>query len=113
MQFKKFPRGFTGCAGLLAMFAAGAASAQTVQPVNADPTAPPTYDFVQQAGAMSYDGTSLTLSDANTGVLFFSDRPYRVGGQISNADFASGAMNCSSTARMAGRPWAGSSGILW
>lgn len=88
MQFKRIPRGLTVCAGLLAMIAAGAASAQTAQPVNADPTPPPTYDFVQQAGEMSYDGTSLTLSDANTGVLFFSDRPYRVGGQISNADFA-------------------------
>ncbi|WP_156958969.1 hypothetical protein [Labrenzia sp. DG1229] len=75
-------------AGLLAAMGIGVVQAQNAQPAAADPTPPPTYDFVQQAGEMSYDGSSLTLSDANTGVLFFSDRPYRVGGQISNSDFA-------------------------
>jgi len=75
-------------AGLLAGMGIGVAQAQDAQPAAADPTPPPTYDFVQQAGEMSYDGSSLTLSDAITGVLFFSDRPYRVGGQISNSDFA-------------------------
>jgi len=87
MNCLRFPRGMMIGAGLLAAMATGTASAQNAQPVNADPTPPPTYDFVQQAGEMSYDGSSLTLSDANTGVLFFSDRPYRVGGQISNEDF--------------------------
>lgn len=84
----RFSRNFTLAAGLVGCLALAPAQAQEVQPVNADPTPPPTYDFVQQAGAMTYDGSTLTLTDANTGVLFFSDRPYRVGGQISNADFA-------------------------
>lgn len=74
-------------AGLVGVLASMPALAQQAQPVNADPSPPPTYDFVQQAGEMAFDGSSLTLSDANTGVLYFSDRPYRVGGQISNADF--------------------------
>jgi len=83
-----FPRRIAIGATLIGSLALGTAHAQETQPVNADPTPPPTYDFVQQAGEMAFDGQSLTLSDANTGVLFFSDRPYRVGGQISNAEFA-------------------------
>jgi hypothetical protein len=74
-------------ASLFAVLAAGAASAQDTKPAEGDPAPPPAYDYVQQAGEMAFDGTSLTLSDASTGVLFFSDRPYRLGGQISNADF--------------------------
>ncbi|MCV0424749.1 MAG: hypothetical protein K5905_04710 [Roseibium sp.] len=88
MNCLKKTRGMFVGAGLLAGLGIGAVQAQDAQPVNADPTPPPTYDFVQQAGEMSFDGNNLTLSDANTGVLYFSDRPYRVGGQISNSDFA-------------------------
>ncbi|CTQ56199.1 hypothetical protein LP7551_04758 [Roseibium album] len=87
MTCMKLTRGIMIGAGLLTGLAAVGANAQDAQPVNADPTPPPTYDFVQQAGEMSYDGKTLTLSGANTGVLYFSDRPYRVGGQISNEDF--------------------------
>ncbi len=87
MKLLTIPRRWMIVTGLLAATAVGPATAQTAQPVNADPTPPPTYDFVQQAGEMTYDGSALTLSDANTGVLYFSDRPYRVGGQISNGDF--------------------------
>jgi len=75
-------------AGLIGALVSGAANAQNAQPATGDPAPPPSYDFVQQAGGMTYDGSSLTLTDANTGVLFFSDRPYRLGGQVSNADFA-------------------------
>ncbi|WP_420411312.1 hypothetical protein [Roseibium sp.] len=67
-------------------FTCGAASAQTA--TGGDPAPPPAYDYVQQAGSMTFDGKTLTLKDANTGVLFFSERPYRVGGQISNSDFS-------------------------
>jgi hypothetical protein len=61
---------------------------QTAAPVQGDPAPPPAYDYVQQAGAMTFDGSTLTLNDANTGVLFFSERPHRLGGQVSNADFS-------------------------
>ncbi|POF32312.1 hypothetical protein [Roseibium marinum] len=88
MTSLKFSRALLFAAGLLAVAATGPAGAQDPQPENADPSPPPTYDYVQQAGAMSFDGSTLTLSDANTGVLFFSDRPYRLGGQVSNANFA-------------------------
>ncbi|WP_298815881.1 hypothetical protein [uncultured Roseibium sp.] len=81
-------RDFMIAAGLAGIMMSGQAMAQDAQPVNADPTPPPTYDFVQQAGDMTFDGSTLTLSNANTGVLYFSDRPYRVGGQITNAQFA-------------------------
>jgi len=60
----------------------------SAQAAGGDPSPPPEYDYVQQAGAMTYDGTTLTLNGAETGVLFFSERPYRLGGQVSNADFA-------------------------
>ena len=66
----------------------GTASAQEESQTAGDPAPPPAYDYVQQAGEMSFDGSTMTLTDANTGVLFFSDRPYRLGGQVSNDDFA-------------------------
>lgn len=75
-------------AGVFAGLALTSAGAEETQPVKADPTPPPEYDFVQQAGGMTFDGNRLTLTDANSGVLFFSDRPYRIGGQIPNAEFA-------------------------
>ena len=88
MRFLTSLHGSLLAAGLAAALAAGAARAQDTQPVEGDPAPPPAYDYVQQAGAMAFDGSSLTLTEATTGVLFFSDRPYRLGGQISNADFA-------------------------
>lgn len=66
----------------------GAAYAQTPIPAGGDPSPPPAYDYVQQAGSMTFEGSTLTLNDAKTGVLFFSERPYRLGGQVSNADFS-------------------------
>jgi F0F1-type ATP synthase membrane subunit c/vacuolar-type H+-ATPase subunit K len=88
MKSLKITRGMIVGAGLLAGIGIGTAHAQQAQPVNADPTPPPTYDFVQQAGEMKFDGKTMTLTGTDAGVLFFSDRPYRVGGQLSNKDFA-------------------------
>lgn len=38
--------------------------------------------FVQDAGAMSYDGQTLTLKDPDPYTLYFSDRPDRIAGHI-------------------------------
>jgi hypothetical protein len=38
--------------------------------------------FVQDAGAMSYDGKTLTLKDPDPYTLYFSDRPERIAGHI-------------------------------
>lgn len=67
---------------------AASAQAQTTMQVNADPTPPPAYDYVQQAAHMTFDGESLTLSGLSPAVLYFSERPYRVAGQVDNASFA-------------------------
>lgn len=72
---------------LLSLGLTGAVNAQETS--SSDPSPPPAYDFVQQAGSMNYDGGEITLRDASAGVIYFSERPYRIGGQLSNADFAS------------------------
>ncbi|MTH97671.1 hypothetical protein [Roseibium sp. RKSG952] len=65
------------------------AAAQETVPANANPTPPPTYDYVQQAAGMTYDGqSSMTLTGAAPTILYFSDRPYRVAGQLSKEAFA-------------------------
>ncbi len=87
MTSLKHTKGLWISAGMLMALAATPAKAQDTAVTEGDPAPPPAYDYVQQAGEMSYDGASLTLTNANTGVLFFSDRPYRLGGQISNANF--------------------------
>ena len=38
--------------------------------------------FVQDAGAMSYDGQTLTLKDPDPYTLYFSDRPDRIAGHM-------------------------------
>lgn len=43
--------------------------------------------FVQTAGGMTSDGTTLTLNDVTPSTLYFSDRPKRVVGHMSTADF--------------------------
>jgi len=88
MRYWSLPGRVMAVAGLLAGLAVTSLRAEEAQPIKEDPTPPPEYDFVQQAGAMTFDGSQLTLTDANTGVLYFSDRPYRIGGQILNQDFA-------------------------
>ena len=60
------------------------ASAQNYPPVAEEPT----YEYVQQAAAMTYDGTTLTLEGVAPSTIFFSDRPYRLSGQVDAATFA-------------------------
>jgi hypothetical protein len=48
----------------------------------------PAFDFVQQAGSLAYDGQTLTLSGIAPSTIYFSDRPYRMVGQLDNATFA-------------------------
>lgn len=71
-------------AALLAL-GAGLAHAQIAgQPAPPPmPAAPaPAYEYVQQASSMQYDGTTLTLQGIAPSTVFFSDRPYRLTGQM-------------------------------
>ena len=43
--------------------------------------------FVQTAHGMSSDGTTLTLNEVTPSTLYFSDRPQRVVGHMTTADF--------------------------
>ena len=43
--------------------------------------------FVQTAGAITSDGTTLTLKDVTASTLYFSDRPKRIVGHMTTADF--------------------------
>jgi len=43
--------------------------------------------FVQTAQGMTSDGTSLTLEAVTSSTLYFSDRPQRIVGHMSTADF--------------------------
>ena len=43
--------------------------------------------FVQTARAITSDGTTLTLKDVTPSTLYFSDRPQRVVGHMTTADF--------------------------
>ena len=43
--------------------------------------------FVQTAQGMSSDGTTLTLNGVTASTLYFSDRPQRVVGHMTTADF--------------------------
>ncbi|WP_244327790.1 hypothetical protein [Roseibium sp. RKSG952] len=66
------------------------ANAQAVPaaPTGADGTPAPSYDYVQQASGMTFDGNStLTLTGAAPNVSYFSNRPYRVSGKVNEADF--------------------------
>ncbi|MEJ8571035.1 hypothetical protein [Microbaculum marinum] len=49
----------------------------------------PTYEYIQQAASMSYDGQTLTLEGLAPATIFFSDRPYRLIGQVDTGTFAS------------------------
>ncbi len=64
----------------------GAAMAQnTNQPVAMMPA--PSYEYVQQAASMQYDGQTMTLQGVPS-TIFFSDHPYRLSGQVDTARFA-------------------------
>ena len=43
--------------------------------------------FVQTANAMTSDGTTLTLKEVTPSTLYFSDRPKRIVGHMTTADF--------------------------
>ena len=43
--------------------------------------------FVQTAGAVTSDGTTLTLKDVTPSTLYFSDRPKRIVGHMTTVDF--------------------------
>ena len=43
--------------------------------------------FVQTAGGITSDGTSLTLKEVTPSTLYFSDRPKRIVGHMTTADF--------------------------
>lgn len=65
---------------------AGAALAQDAnQPVAMIPA--PTYEYVQQAATLEYDGQTMTLQGMPT-TIFFSDHPYRLSGQVDTDTFA-------------------------
>ncbi|MCR9138981.1 MAG: hypothetical protein NXI27_23470 [Alphaproteobacteria bacterium] len=70
---------------MLLIFIPGLAMAQAVnQPV----PEPPSYEYVQQASSLQYDGQTLTLQGVAPSTIFFSDRPYRLTGQVDTATFA-------------------------
>lgn len=78
-------RQFALLSAMLLAFIPGLAMAQTVnQPV----PAPPSYEYVQQASSLQYDGQSLTLQGVAPSTIFFSDHPYRLTGQVDTATFA-------------------------
>ena len=43
--------------------------------------------FVQSSKGMAFDGTRLTLKEANPNIIFFCDRPVRVAGHLSRSAF--------------------------
>ena len=43
--------------------------------------------FVQEAKAMSFDGSRLTLKGANPNIIFFCDRPVRIAGHMTRDAF--------------------------
>ena len=47
----------------------------------------PTYEYVQQAASMKFDGKTLTLSGVAPSTIFFSDAPYRLAGAVDQKTF--------------------------
>jgi len=43
--------------------------------------------FVQDSKGMTFDGTRLTLKEANPNIIFFCDRPERIAGHLSRSAF--------------------------
>lgn len=65
--------------GLLAPAAAEEPKTETAAPVE--------LMFVQQAAGMKYDGKTLTLEGIAPATIFFSDRPQRISGHLTRAQF--------------------------
>lgn len=80
----------------LGLLLIGATGALAQQPQQAQPAQPatkaapvpvklhtgPTYEYVQQAASMTFDGTTMTLSGLAPSTIFFSDAPYRLAGAV-------------------------------
>ncbi|WP_419913289.1 hypothetical protein [Hoeflea sp.] len=47
----------------------------------------PSYEYVQQASSMQFDGTTMTLQGVAPSTVFFSDRPNRLTGLVSSGQF--------------------------
>ena len=56
-------------------------------PIQGPALEPVTYDYVQQAGSMTFEGSTLTLTGLAPSTIFFSDRPYRLVGHVDTARF--------------------------
>lgn len=78
--------------GLLLVGTAGALAQQTEQAVKPAPIpvklhTGPSYEYVQQAASMKFDGTNMTLSGLAPSTIFFSDAPYRLAGHVNLKTF--------------------------
>lgn len=87
----RFLSGAAAVLAALALCGTGAFAQQGPPPgaPGSPPPAPPTYEYVQQAAAMTYDGTKITLTGLAPATVFFSDRPYRLVGHVDNERFLS------------------------
>ena len=56
----------------------------------ADEKAPPSFLFVQEASAATFDGTTLTLTDPKPAVTAFADRPNRIVEDVELTRFVTG-----------------------
>lgn len=56
-------------------------------PIQGPALGPVTYDYVQQAGSMTFDGSQITLTNLAPSTIFFSDRPYRLVGHVDTQRF--------------------------
>ncbi|MDA7946716.1 MAG: hypothetical protein MPJ78_04495 [Hyphomicrobiaceae bacterium] len=73
--------------GLLLVGTAQAPAQQNEQAAKAAPVpvklnTGPTYEYVQQAASMKFDGKTLTLNGLAPSTIFFSDAPYRLAGAV-------------------------------
>lgn len=66
---------------------AGFAGAATAQETKAQEVGPIELMFVQQAAGMKYDGKTLTLEGVAPAAIFFSDRPQRLTGHLTQKQF--------------------------
>lgn len=80
----KFATIFTAASFAVAGFAATAVAQDQPQQPDAGPIE---MMFVQQAAGMKFDGKTLTLEGVPPAAVFFSDRPQRLSGHLTQAQF--------------------------
>ncbi len=78
--------------GLLLIGTSGALAQQTEPAAKPAPVpvklhTGPTYEYVQQAASMKFDGTNMTLNGLAPSTIFFSDSPYRLAGAVDQKKF--------------------------